>query len=137
MIERRYLLLYTYKAFIYLSIAAVIYIFIVGLFSPTITDGPTDKKMHRSFSLASLKNNSHTYFKIDRRELLVIKTNDKYSVFWAYDPIYGCRLEFLNPVIKPVCIDIQYNLDGFSTENNQLLLKPEYEIILKNELIVY
>ena len=133
MIERRYLLLYTYKAFIYVSIISVIYIFTAGLF----TSDETTETPQISFSLKSLDNHSHTYFKTDRRELLVIKQNNSYSVFWANDPIYGCRLEYKEASIQPVCIDIKYNLNGYSADKKQQLRSPDYKISLSNELVIY
>ncbi len=137
MIERRYLLLYTYKIFVYVSIAAVIYVFTAGLFtSPTLEDDSAEKP-HLSFSLDTLTNSSHAYFKTERREILVIKTSDTYSVFWANDPIYGCRLEFAGDFIKPICIDIKYDLNGESNDKRHQLDSPDYSITQENLLLVY
>ena len=137
MIERRYLLLYAYKAFIYVSIIAVVYVFTVGLFtSPTPEDASSEKAEHR-FSLDTLENNSHAYFKIERREILVIRTNDTYSVFWATDPVYGCRLEFMLDHIKPVCIDIKYNFDGESSDRRNRLNSPDYSINPESILLIH
>ena len=57
--------------------------------------------------------------------------------FWANDPLYGCRLEFFDTFIKPVCIDIKYDLKGYSTAKNQQLASPEFEISSAGELVVY
>jgi len=137
MIEKRYLLLHAYKAFIYISIFAVIYVFAAGFFTSTTMEDASVEKPRYSFSLTSLENNSHTYFKTDRRELLVIKYDNKYSVFWANDPLYGCKLEFIDSVIKPVCIDIEYDLNGDSSKSNQKLVSPEYNITTNFELQVF
>jgi len=133
MIERRYLLLYTYKIFIYVSIAALIYIFTVGLF--TTNDSP--QQASQTFSLASLENDSHMYIDINGRELLVINTNNKVSAYWANDPIYGCRLELKESIIKPVCIDIEYNLNGYDKKTDQQLKSPDYSTNTNHELIIY
>ena len=137
MIERRYLLLYTYKAFMYVSIVAVIYIFTAGLFTSPISEDSADEKAHHSFALGTLENSSHAYFKTERREILVIKNNDTYSVFWANDPIYGCRLEFASDYIKPVCIDIKYDVNGESNDKRYQLDSPDYSITQQNMLLVY
>ena len=133
MIEKRLLLRVTIKLCIASTVIGIVYIFIAGLFGQS---GTTDKTQY-SFSVSTLKNNSHIYFKTDRRELLVIKSNGQYSVFWSHDPLYGCKLEFINSVIKPVCIDIEYGLDGFSSKTNQKLDGPEYNITADYELVVF
>ena len=109
------------------------YIFMAGFF-----DNPeTTKTGQHTFELSALTDNNAIYFKINQRELLVNKSGTRYSVFWANDPIYGCRLEFLNATIKPVCIDIEYNLDGYNSDRDQQLLTPEYEINSENKLFLY
>ncbi len=137
MIERRYLLLYAYKAFIYISIAAVVYIFTAGLFTSPVSEDTSDETRHPQFSLDTLKTSSHAYFKTEHREILVIKHNETYAVFWANDPVYGCRLEFMTDYIKPVCIDIKYNLKGEGADKRQQLDSPEYKITQQNTLLVY
>jgi len=133
MIEKRLLLRVTIKLCIAATAIGIVYIFIAGFFeSSEFKDKP-----QYTFSVSSLKNNSHVYFKTDRRELLVIKSNDAYSVFWAHDPLYGCRLEFIDTIIKPVCIDIEYGLDGVSSKTNQTLDSPEYNITADYELVVF
>ena len=136
MIERRYLLLYTYKAFIYMSIISVVYIFTAGLFSSSEVEPTPENEPTYAFSLATLKNNSHAYFKTERREILVIKTEKNYAVFWANDPIYGCRLNVNNSTIRPVCIDIEYDLNGHDKKTGQQLSSPDFFINTNNELIV-
>jgi len=133
MIEKRLLLRVAIKLCIASTVIGIVYIFIVGLFGQS---GTIDKPQY-SFSLISLKNNSPVYFKTERRELLVIKSNGKYSVFWANDPLYGCKLEFVGSLIKPVCIDIEYGLDGFSSKTNQKLDSPDYNITADYELVVF
>lgn len=133
MIEKRLLLRVAIKLCIASTVIGIVYIFIVGLFGQS---GTIDKPQY-SFSLSSLKNNSHAYFKTERRELLIIKSTGKYSVFWANDPLYGCRLEVIDSVIKPVCIDIEYGLDGTSSQTNQTLDSPEYNITADYELVIF
>jgi len=133
MIEKRLLLRVIIKLCIASSIIGIAYIFIAGFFeSSELTDKP-----QYTFSVSSLKNNSHAYFKTDRRELLIIKSNGAYTVFWAHDPLYGCKLEFIDSIIKPVCIDIEYGLDGFNSKTNQKLDSPEYNITADYELVVF
>ena len=133
LLPRKLLLRATLKIFTTIALLWLGYIFTAGFFGNTGTSKPAQYE----FNLSSLADNSANYFKLDQRELLVIKINDKYSIFWSHDPVYGCRLEFFNSVIKPVCIDIEYDLDGFSIDRRQQLLKPEYKITLQSELIVY
>jgi len=133
MIETRLLLRVAIKLFIAFSVICLGYIFIAGFFQPA----DFSAKPQYAFSVSTVKNNSHAYFKTNRRELLVIKSNGKYSVFWANDPLYGCKLEFTGSVIKPVCIDIEYGLDGFSAKANQKLDSPEYNITADYELVVF
>jgi len=133
MIDKRLLLRATIKLCITASVISVIYIFIASFFNPS---GFTEKPQY-TFSVSNLENNSHTYFKTDRRELLVIKSNDAYSVFWAHDPLYGCKLDFIDSNIKPVCIDIEYGLDGANSKNNQVLDSPEFNVTADYELVIF
>ena len=133
MIEKRLLLRVVIKLCIASTAIGIVYIFIAGFFEPL---GFADKPQY-TFSVSSMKNNSHVYFKTDRRDLLVIKSNDAYSVFWAHDPLYGCKLEFNGAIIKPVCIDIEYGLDGTSSEANQKLDSPEYNVTADYELVIF
>ena len=133
MIDKRLLLRATIKLCIAVTAISVIYVFIASFFKPS---GFSEKPQY-TFSVSALQNNSHVYFKTERRELLVIKSNGKYSVFWANDPLYGCKLEFIGSVIKPVCIDIEYNLDGFSSKANQKLDSPEFNVTADYELVIF
>ncbi len=110
----------------------LLYIFTRGLFElPAITADSSGDNVYE-FDLSGLHASAQTaassYFSIGRRELLVIRLADDYRVYWASDPIYGCRLEYLQGVIKPVCIDIEYNEQGYSQAGNQQLKSPDYEI---------
>jgi len=130
-LSRKTLLRVLLKIFTAITFLFLGYIFTVGLFS---TEEATQN--HYTFDLSTLSNGNVRYFMLNNRELLVIKINNKSMVFWANDPIYGCKLEFFNPFIKPVCIDIKYNLDGFSSRNNQQLTSPNYKINKQNILII-
>ena len=123
----------TVKIFYAITLLWLVYIFMAGFFAnpETSTNG------QYTFDLSSLRNNSAIYFKVNRRELIVIKNQTSYSVFWAQDPVCGCRLEFSGSVIKPVCIDIEYNMDGYNADVNQQLIIPEFKINPDNELIIY
>jgi len=133
MIDKRLLLRATIKLCIAVTAISVIYVFIASFFQPS----DFSEKPQYTFSVSSLKNNSPVYFKTQRRELLVIKSNGKYAVFWANDPLYGCKLEFVDSMIKPVCIDIEYGLDGVNSSANQKLDSPEYNITADYELIIF
>ncbi len=133
-LSRKFLVLrFIYKAFILTAFLSIIYIFTIGFFS---SSEPIEKK-RLEFDLSTVNNESAVYFKMGKRELLTFKNDNKLTVFWANDPIYGCKLEFFNTYIKPVCIDIKYNLTGFNENKNQQLTSPEYEVNQQNELIVY
>ncbi|MCW9048216.1 MAG: hypothetical protein OQK46_09085 [Gammaproteobacteria bacterium] len=114
------------------SLLWLTYVFTAGFFS-----SPDSAESFSKFDISLLKNNHPTYFKVNRRELLVIKNQDEHIVFWAQDPTYGCRLEYDNLVIKPVCIDIEYKLDGHSINGEFKLLSPDYKINSQKELIVF
>jgi len=110
----------------------IVYVLTAGFF-------PVAKKsdaVQHKFDLSSLEKDRSIYFKINDRELLVINSQNRYVVYWAQDPIYGCRLEFSKVLIKPVCINIEYSLNGNSTDNKQQLLLPEYEITPQKKLII-
>jgi len=108
------------------------YIFLAGFFiSP---DKPISAQ---SFDTSFIREGQATYYFVNGRELLVFKKQNKTLAFWAQDPIYGCRLEFLSDMIKPVCIDIRYTLNGFSKNKNQWLSAPDYELSLDGTLHVY
>ena len=132
-LSRKTLLRVILKTLTGIAVIFLIYIFMAGFFD----DSKTTKTGLHTFELSALTDNSAIYFKVNKRELLVIKTGTQYSVFWANDPIYGCRLEFKNASIRPVCIDIEYNLDGYSSERDQQLLTPEYEINSQNKLLIF
>ena len=123
----------TLKILSSISILWLVYIFMAGFFDSS----ETDTNIETSFDLASVKKEEATYFKVKDRELLIILKNKNYSIFWAYDPIYGCRLEYIEKFIKPVCIDIEYNLHGFNSDKSQQLLIPEYKITKNKILIIY
>jgi len=132
-INNKLILRATLKLFAGSAILWLAYVFTAGFFS----DSNNTKSSVRKFDLSSLTNNSAIYFKIDQRELLVIKTRDKHHVFWAQDPVYGCRLDYFKTFIKPICIDIKYNLAGYNSDNNQHLTSPDYEITSQNALHIY
>ncbi|VAW56704.1 hypothetical protein MNBD_GAMMA07-889 [hydrothermal vent metagenome] len=131
--SRKTLLRVLLKIFTAITFLFLGYIFTVGLFSCEET---TPAKSQYTFDLSALSNGDAAYFKPGNRELLVIKTNDKLIAFWANDPIYGCKLEFFNTFIKPVCIDIKYNLNGFSSRKNQQLTSPKFTVHKQNLLII-
>jgi hypothetical protein len=80
------------------------------------------------FELDDMQNQAHRYFSVDQRQLLLIRVQDGFRVYWASDPIYGCRLEYRQGVIKPICIDIEYDQQGYSQKERQQLKSPDYEI---------
>ena len=131
--SRKLFLRATLKVFSVISILWLGYIFMAGFFSSP----DTDKKNEHSFDLSALTEENATYFKVNNRELLVVLKQKNYHIFWAQDPVYGCRLEYIQDIIKPVCIDIKYSLAGFNSDRNQQLLTPEFTITQNNTLIIY
>ena len=131
MSDKRLFLRASLKLLSAFAAAWIIYIFIRGLLGPA----EHSTNIQYSFDLSQLTNNSHTYFKTELRELLVIKHNNQFFIYWANDPIYGCKLEYLQEKIKPVCIDITYQLDGYSQKANQRLNSPEFDLY-KNTLVI-
>jgi len=125
---RATLKIFTALAFIWLA-----YIFTSGLFDYT---GSEDNEFS-VFILPSISKEGSVYYKLDNREILAVNHQGKFFIYWAYDPIYGCRLEYENLIIKPVCINIEYNLDGYNSDKTQQLLSPDYKINSENELIIY
>lgn len=131
--SRKLFLRATLKVFTTISLLWLAYIFMAGFFNSS----DTDENSETSFDLSSLTEGNANYFKVKNRELLVILKQKNYSIFWAQDPVYGCRLEYIKNIIKPVCIDIEYNLHGFNSDKSQQLLIPEYKIGKSNTLIIY
>jgi len=111
----------------------LVYIFTSGFFDNIATEEPE----FYTFNLSSITEDSSVYYKTENREILAIKHQEKFFIFWAYDPVYGCRLEYENLIIRPVCININYNLDGYNAEKTQQLLIPDYTINSPDELIIY
>jgi len=132
MVNNKLILRVILKMLTTVSLLWLAYVFTAGFFT-----SPDSAESFSKIDISSLKINHPTYFKINRRELLVIKKQGEYVVFWAQDPIYGCRLEYDNLVIKPVCIDIEYKLDGYSINGEQKLLTPDYKINSQKELIIF
>lgn len=132
MLNNKLLLRVILKILSAISLLWLAYIFTAGFFV-----SPDNAESLSKIDLSLLKNNQPSYFKINRRELLVIKTQEEYVVYWAQDPIYGCRLEYDNLIIKPVCIDIEYKLDGYSINGEHQLRTPNYKINSQQELIVF
>ncbi|MCW8933091.1 MAG: hypothetical protein OQK98_00060 [Gammaproteobacteria bacterium] len=132
MVNNKLLLRVILKLLTTVSLLWLAYVFTAGFFT-----SPDSAESFSKIDLSLLKNNQPTYFKINRRELLVIKNQDEHIVFWAQDPVYGCRLEYDNLVIKPVCIDIEYTLDGYNKNKQQKLMKPDYKINSQKELIIF
>ena len=120
------------KLLFMIGFICLFYIFIAGSFN---FHEPELKK--QTLDLSSLNNVSATYFNVNKRKLLVIKKLETYFVFWANDPIYGCPLEYIESFIKPVCIDIKYDLSGYNKKTQQSLSSPKYKITLDNKLILY
>ncbi len=110
----------------------LLYIFTRGLFELPASALNSNGNNAYEFDLSALQQmpqvSASGYFNIGSRELLVIRLVDDYRVYWASDPIYGCRLEYRQGVIKPVCIDIEYDLQGYSQAARQQLKSPDYEI---------
>lgn len=110
----------------------LLYIFTRGLFELPASALNSNGSNVYEFDLSVLQQmpqaSTSGYFKIGSRELLVIRLADDYRVYWASDPIYGCRLEYRQGVIKPVCIDIEYDPQGYSQAARQQLKSPDYEI---------
>ncbi|VAW59074.1 hypothetical protein MNBD_GAMMA11-1748 [hydrothermal vent metagenome] len=129
----RLILQVIFKIMAFAGAASLLYVFTVGLFYSPEIEGESEY----TFDLSLLADDSGTYFSVNTRELLVIKYQGNFSVFWANDPVYGCRLEYESDLIQPVCIDLKYNLQGYSEDKNQQLLKPDYKIINANQLVVY
>jgi len=109
------------------------YIFTSGFFDITETEEP---ELY-TFNLSLIAEDSSVYYKTENRDILAIKHQGKFYIFWAYDPVYGCRLEYKNLIIRPVCIDIKYNLDGYNADKTQQLLAPDFKINSPDELIIY
>lgn len=110
----------------------LLYVFTRGLFELPASALNSNNNNAYEFDLSALQQmpqaSASGYFNIGSRELLVIRLVDDYRVYWASDPIYGCRLEYLQGVIKPVCIDIEYDEQGYSQAARQQLKSPQYEI---------
>jgi len=130
---RKLFLRATLKIFSTISLLWLAYIFMAGFFNSS----DTDKNSQHRFDLSSLTEGKATYFKVNNRELLVIIKHKTTHIFWAQDPVYGCRLEYFKNIIKPVCIDIEYSLNGFNFDKSQQLLIPEFNIGSNNTLIIY
>lgn len=128
--SRKQMLRGIFKIFTAISFLSLIYIFTAGLFN---SEKAPEKTLY-TFDLSTLKNNEATYFKLAKRDVLIIKRQPKPIVYWANDPIYGCKLEFLNPFIKPICINIKYNINGYSADKNQQLTSPSYTVNMQNIL---
>lgn len=110
----------------------LLYVFTRGLFELPASALKSNGNNAYEFDLSALQQTPHAsasgYFNIGSRELLVIRLVDDYRVYWASDPIYGCRLEYRQSLIKPVCIDIEYDPQGYSQAVRQQLKSPQYEI---------
>jgi len=130
--SRKLFLRVTLKILTAIAALWIAYILTAGFFPAAKKSGT----VQHEFDLSSLENNRSIYFNINDRELLVINSQNRYVVYWAQDPIYGCRLEFSKALIKPVCINIEYSLNGNSTDNKQQLLLPKYEITAQKKLII-
>ena len=58
-------------------------------------------------------------------------TQAEYFVAYAYDPFYGCDIELRDEFLRPVCIDLRYDLAGRvykSARAEDNLEIPDYEI---------
>ena len=132
MADKKLILRVAMKLFTGFAALWLIYILLGGLF---ISNEKSSVSSH--FDISSLIDSQSVYFFVDGRELLVIKRPTNVVVFWANDPVYGCRLELSGEFIRPVCIEILYGLDGYNKERDQWLLQPDFEVSLKGELVVY
>lgn len=110
----------------------LLYVFTRGLFELPATSANSGGSDAHQFDLSALQqlpqSRAASYFSIGTRDVLVIRLADGYRVYWASDPIYGCRLEYRQGVIKPVCIDIEYDEQGYSQKERQQLKSPDYQI---------
>ncbi len=131
MSDQRLMLRATLKLLASFAVLWLGYIFLIGLFG---SNEPDAQKTYR-FDISSIGENQASYFHIERRELLVIHHARQIYVYWADDPVYGCKLEYLGDSIKPVCTGITYSLDGRSTAGTELKT-PEYDI-RNGELLVF
>ena len=123
MTDNRLILRASLKLLSAIALLWLAYVFFAGLLT-----GSDRSNRQFTFDLSSLQDNQAAYFKTDTRKLLVIHKHNNFSVFWANDPVYGCQLEYNGNFIKPVCIDIQYTLDGYSIDRQQQLRSPDFEL---------
>ncbi len=124
MSERKTLLRATVKLFALFSLLWLCYILIIGLF----TDNYTKDRAIHVFDLSNIETGKSAYFSVDRREIIVINTPQNFHIFWADDPIYGCRIELIEDTLRPVCIPLKYQLDGKGLNTSQHLKSPDYTL---------
>ncbi len=129
--DRKIILRAIVKLLAIFSLLWLSYIFLIGLFKDNYTP---DTASYR-FDISSIQPEQSAMFDIDRRAIIVINTASGYAVFWADDPIYGCRLAHVEATLQPVCIQLEYRLDGTGINTDQHLKQPDYNI-LGTELIV-
>ncbi len=99
--------------------------------------GKQAPRYDEEIDVSSLKLNQSLHYPVQGRELLVIRSPHGYHAFWAQHPTYGCRLEYREPWIIPVCIDLKYSLDGRSFKHDDSLAAPRHEMAGEGKLIIY
>ena len=75
----------------------------------------------------------------DSMRKLFRSESEKYFVAYAHDPFYGCKIELSKSMLKPVCINLQYDLTGRpynDVRDQEMLLVPEYKMETATSIIV-
>ena len=137
-----------------MSLVALLFLLYILFAGMAGNDDDAESVTEIHFDISGLKPGDIKYFPVDSREILVLyrtkemigrllqqssasprqslrSATPEYFVAYAYDPVYGCKIKLQQSVLKPVCIDVQYDLSGRVLKNartDQDLLVPKYEI---------
>jgi hypothetical protein len=134
--DKRLLLRVIFKLMSFVGLGFVIYMLFSGFF-----DDENTSVIY--INVSKINKGEVNYFSIENKKLLVLHRIDalknknphktsEYFIAYAYDPVYGCAIEFKGEYFKSVCIDIKYDLQGRVYENTRSardLILPKYNFI--------
>jgi len=122
----------------------VVYILFAGFVS-------NDDKNIVYIDISKVREGKVEYFDVLNKKILVLHRTEsmleklaykksEFFIAYAYDPIFGCAVEFFGEYFKSVCVDIKYDLAGQVYETNRSarnLIVPEHKLLESNQVMIW
>ncbi len=142
--DKKLLLRVVFKLMSLAGLGFVIYILFAGFI------GADKDESIIYIDISKISKGEVNYFEVINKKLLVLRRteamlnqlphqNSEYFIAYAYDPVFGCAVEFINNYFKSVCVDIKYDLAGRVYKNSRSarnLIEPEYKFSGSGQVVI-